>query len=198
MFKPPCSPLSREPSFTLSRNHLSLTLSWEPSSTLSREPSSPLSREPSSPYHETIFLLSRKLSFPLSREPSSPPSSRETPTPSLRERSTHRHGNEATVASHSAATSPASSVTDSNLDIIVDQPPNERQQHQAKPWGCVVRQMLDAGYDIINAVNTDWLTALCHAVVDVTASFARSSATRFDCSNMSSHANQNTHMPSHK
>ena len=57
-----------------------------------------------------------------------------------------RHGNEATAVSqrHSAATSAASSVTDSDVDIanavlsnrcrvfVVDEPPNESQQHHAK------------------------------------------------------------------
>ena len=151
-------------------SHRETPASRLPSTLSSRLPSSPLSREPSSP-------LSREPSFPLSWELSSPPSSRETSTPSLRERPTpssrkrKRGYSSKSRQRHGPATSPASSDTDPDLDIVnavssniyrvcACRSPTERKTTAsskafhlaiANNGECVVRRKLDAGYDA-NAV----------------------------------------------
>ena len=124
----------------------------------SRLPPSPLSREPSSP-------LSREPSSPLSREPSL----RERPIPSSRKRKRGYSGK--SRQRRGAATSPAASVTDPDLDIVNAMSSNRcrvcvygstterKTTASSRAFGlttanngkCVVGRKLDAGYDA-NAV----------------------------------------------
>ena len=132
-------------------SRLSYTLpAWLPPSPLSREPSSPLTREPSSP---------------LSREPSL----WEQPTPSSRKRKRGYSGK--SRQRRGPATSPATSVSDLDLDIVNAVSSNRcrvcvygstterKTAASSRAFGlatanngeCVVRRKLDAGYDA-NAV----------------------------------------------
>ena len=153
-------------------SHRETPASRLPSTLSLRLPSSPFSREPPSP-------LARKPSFPLLWEPSSPPSSRETSTPSLGERPTpssrkrKRGYSSKSRQRHGPATSPASSDTDPDLDIVNAVSSNrcrvcacrsttERKTRAssnafdlttANNGECVVRRKLDVGYDV-NAVES--------------------------------------------
>ena len=159
---------------SVSRNgtnsHRETPASRLPSTLSSRLPSSPLSREPPSPF-------AREPSFPLLWEPSSPPSSREASTPSLRERPTpssrkrKRGYSSKSRQRHGPATSPSSSDTDPDLDIVDVVSSNRcrvcvwrsttgrKTAASSKAFDlatanngeCVVRRKLDAGYDV-NAV----------------------------------------------